>query len=293
MKKIVSAVLNRLFPSRAKLDAINRELQGIKGLLARQAEHALLQSELQRSAADLRHADPKRLLKYGFKVNSQNAEDGMIHEIFRRIGLTSRVFVEIGVGDGTENNTAFLLASGWTGFWIDGSASFQPTLAGRGDLGSDVLHTHVGFVSRENINPLLERLRVPQEFDLLSLDIDQNTYHIWGALCQHRPRVVVIEYNASLPADVSWVCRYQADRVWDGSHNFSASLKAFENLGRELGYSLVGCDPCGVNAFFVRADLTGDHFCAPFTSENHYERPRYLLGTPTGHPASLLDRPQS
>jgi hypothetical protein len=29
-------------------------------------------------------------------------------------------FAEFGVGNGLENNTLILLASGWRGFWIDG-----------------------------------------------------------------------------------------------------------------------------------------------------------------------------
>ena len=60
---------------------------------------------------DPRYKDAQRLHRYSFSVNSQNGEDGMIQEIFRRIGFKSRVFVEVGVGDGTENNTAFLLCT--------------------------------------------------------------------------------------------------------------------------------------------------------------------------------------
>jgi hypothetical protein len=37
-----------------------------------------------------RHADPKRLLRYGFKVYSQCEEDGIIQEIFKRIGFGNR-----------------------------------------------------------------------------------------------------------------------------------------------------------------------------------------------------------
>ena len=47
-----------------------------------------------------RNADPKRLLRYGFKVYSQNDEDGIIQEIFRRIGTTSKTFIEFGVESG-------------------------------------------------------------------------------------------------------------------------------------------------------------------------------------------------
>src|SRR5215467_5741643 len=66
-----------------------------------------------------RHADPRRLLRYGFKMYSQNDEDGIIQEIFRRIGTTTRTFVEFGVEAGVECNSAKLLVEGWRGLWIE------------------------------------------------------------------------------------------------------------------------------------------------------------------------------
>ena len=95
-----------------------------------------------------------------------------------------------------------------------------------------------------------------------------------------RPRVVIVEYNAGLPPTYSWKIPYDPKAYGFnpmGNGN-GASLKALEELGAEKGYSLVGCTLTGVNAFFVRNDLLGDHFAAPYTAENHYEpfRFRYL-----------------
>jgi hypothetical protein len=237
-----------------------------------------------------RYGDPKRLLRHAFQVSSQNGEDGMIHEIFRRISAQSRIFVEIGVGDGRECNTAFLLSQGWTGFWIDDDDAFLETLKDRADLGGGCIKHSVAHVSRENIATLLERLEVPKEFDVLSIDIDQNTYYVWDGLKQFRPRVVVAEYNAAIPPDVDWKVHYDPNRNWDGSQNFGASLRALEMLGARLGYKLVGCNFTGVNAFFVRSDLVGDLFAAPLTSENHYEPPRYHFTIRRSHRPAILDR---
>jgi len=121
-----------------------------------------------------RYGDPQRLLRYQAQVCSQNGEDGIIHEIFCRIGTGTRIFAEVGVGDGSENNTAFLLSQGWTGFWFDGSSAFIRALENREDLQKDCLKYLVAFATRENISALFEQLGVPKEFDLLSLDIDQN-----------------------------------------------------------------------------------------------------------------------
>src|SRR5262245_56964465 len=66
-----------------------------------------------------KYADPKHLARHESQVYSQNGEDGIIQEIFRRIGTESRLFIEIGTGDGLECNTTFLLAQGWRGIWVE------------------------------------------------------------------------------------------------------------------------------------------------------------------------------
>ena len=284
--KILAKLYQRL-PVVRDLSEIRALLRRIeKGLNAHQTIR-LLDFDLQDHP---RYGDPRRLLRYQAQVCSQNAEDGIIHEIFRRIGTASRIFAEVGVGDGSENNTAFLLAQGWTGFWIDGNRDVLRALENRKDLPKDCLKHLIGFASKENIAALFEQLGVPREFDLLSLDIDQNTYYAWEGLRSFRPRVVVVEYNAAIPPDVDWKVRYSANRTWDGTQNFGASLKAFEMLGRQLGYSLVGCEFFGVNAFFIRDDLVAGKFAEPFTAENHYEPPRYWIVHRRCHPPAILDR---
>jgi hypothetical protein len=78
-------------------------------------------AELDRLRADEKLQDPKRLERFGFKGYSQNDEDGIIREIFKRISTTDKRFVEFGTGTGLENNTVFLLCQDWSGLWIDGS----------------------------------------------------------------------------------------------------------------------------------------------------------------------------
>ena len=267
-------------------DAINR----VERLHVRRASLEAQRHFEDECSRNARYREPGRLLRYAAQINSQGGEDGILHEIFRRIGAASRVFLEIGVGDGTENNTAFLLSQGWNGFWIDGDPTFVAAVERRHDLAGGALRWSVSFEDAASVAARLERLGVPGEFDLLSLDIDQNTYYLWEALHEYSPRVVVVEYNAAIPADIDWKVRYEPGRAWDGSRNFGASLKALEGLGSRLGYCLVGCDFGGANAFFVRKDLVGEHFAAPFTSENHYEPPRYEYLLPRQHPKSILDR---
>jgi len=61
-----------------------------------------------------KYQDTLRLARFEAKVFSQNGEDGIIAEIFRRIGTINRYFVDFGSSDGMENNTVFLLKQGWS-----------------------------------------------------------------------------------------------------------------------------------------------------------------------------------
>jgi hypothetical protein len=264
------------------LKAIHREVQ-INNMI--QAETAM-RDEL----GKLRYRDPKRLSLHEHQVFSQNGEDGIIAEIFTRIGLQSKTFVEIGTGNGLENNTAFLVAQGWRGYWLEGDRECVELIRAQfGEKLTGTLKLRCEFITAENIAALLHEMGVPAEFDLLSLDIDRNTYYVWRALREFRPRVVVIEYNATFPADVDWCVDYRPERSWNYTSYMGASLKAYERLGSEIGYSLVGCDMTGTNAFFVRKCEAVGKFAEPFTAENHYEPTRYWAVRRKGHPAAFTD----
>ena len=265
------------FTRPSKLDQVFAQASQVNDLLARMM--------YEQAFATPRFQDPKRLLGNGFKVYSQHDEDGMIEEIFRRIGTTDRYFVEFGVGDGIENCTTYCLLKGWSGVWIDGSAECYEQI--QRNLGflirTNRLKTLYSFITAENIEKLFQQLAIPREFDFLSIDIDRNDFWVWKAITSYRPRVVAIEYNASFKQTVSCVVPYDGNAIWDGSNYSGASLKAIEHLGREKGYILVGCNYTGVTSFFVREDLVGDHFASPNTSENNYEPPRYFARMTNGH----------
>ncbi|MDR1741878.1 MAG: FkbM family methyltransferase [Synergistaceae bacterium] len=226
------------------------------------------------------------LERYGFKVYCQNDEDGIIHEIFNRIGTTNKVFIEFGVQNGLESNTHFLLHMGWHGLWIEGSEEFYRGIREKfaAPLKSGQLKAVNKFITRDNINSIFTENGFSGEIDLLSVDIDGNDYHVFEAITAVSPRAVVIEYNAKFPPFCAWVMPYDAAHVWDLSDKQGASLKALELLGRKKGYRLVGTSMSGVNAFFVRDDLAGDLFASPATAENLYNAGR-PFGRGSGHPS--------
>jgi hypothetical protein len=241
-----------------------------------------------------RYANPKRLLRYGFKVYSQSDEDGIIQEIFNRVGTRNRIFVEFGVESGIECNSVKLLVEGWRGLWLDAGTKHVAQIRThfRTFIDDRRLTANEAFVVAENINSLLEQGGVTGEIDFLSIDIDNNDYWVWKEITAIKPRVVAIEYNATLRPPMSLVVPYDPERRWDGTNYFGASLEALVRLGRDKGYQIVGCNFSGANAFFVREDIAEDLFVEPATAEEHYEPPRYFFAMLRGghrpHPGQYI-----
>jgi hypothetical protein len=243
--------------------------------------------------ADPKYADPLRLERFGWKTYSQNDEDGIIAEIFRRIGTANTTFFEFGVELGTECNTHLLLHSGWHGAWAEASDGCVAAIKEGFKVAIDAGQLRILPVamSRENINQTVKQLGLPTDLDLISIDIDFNDYWVFSALEVVRPRVAVIEYNAKFRPPIRHVVPYNPNRQWNGSDYCGASLQSLCELAEAKGYRLVGCNITGVNAFFVRGDLCCDLFASPAIAEHLYQPPRYELfrmgAFEVGHPGEF------
>jgi hypothetical protein len=243
-------------------------------------------AEIDRLKAGPRYQDKKCLVPFGHKIYSQTDEDGIIREIFNRIGVTNKVFVEFGVGNGLENNTLALLFDGWKGLWIEGSRDYTRMIEAGFPMviRKRLLTVTNAFVTKDNINDLISVTLPRGQIDLLSVDIDGNDYHVFNAINCVSPRAVVMEYNAKFVPPLEYCMAHNAAHVWRGDDCFGASLKFLEVALARRGYCLVGCNLSGGNSFFVRQDLVGDKFLMPFTAEQHFEPSRYYLaGMPSGH----------
>ncbi|HEV2412536.1 MAG TPA: hypothetical protein VGS28_01880 [Candidatus Saccharimonadales bacterium] len=191
----------------------------------------------------LRKYWPGYLEPFEESVYSQNGEDGIIAELLHRTGTESRFGVEFGVEDGVECNSRLLKESGWQILQMDGRDDNSPEIKKE-------------FVTAENINRLFKKYSVPNDLDFLCIDIDSNDYWIWKSLSNsYRPRLVVTEYNASIPPWQAKTIKYDPKHYWDTTNYFGGSLLAMYHIAKSKGYSLVYCESRGVNAFFIRDDL--------------------------------------
>lgn len=199
---------------------------------------------------------------YEHQTFSQNGEDGILREILRRLEIDTGRFIEIGSGDGLENNTRLLLETGWEGVWFDGSKECCAiaSKANQKHLENKSLKIKQSLVTAENVNELILKMEVHPDTEVLSLDLDLNTYHIWEKIETINPLIAIIEYNGFMPADSKWIAEYNPHGYWNGDFNMGAALKPLDELGKKKGYKLIGCDLSGANAFFVLNDLADRHF---------------------------------
>jgi len=219
---------------------------------------------------------PNPLLRRGEKHFSQFDEDGILLEILRRLHLTQGRFLEIGVGDGTENNTLILIAHGWSGQWLGAETlAWEPS-------GRRLQFTRT-FVTAENVVSLLQS----RDVDVFSLDIDGNDWWVAQTLLAHiSPRVIVVEYNAKVPPPVAFVMPYDANHRWDGSDYYGASLAGWAALFERFGYIPVCCSFQGTNAFFVRAADRHLFADVPATLAELYRPAVHIVPYDTGHRTS-------
>jgi hypothetical protein len=196
------------------------------------------------------------------KVYSQFNEDGILKYLLERVGTPARRFVEFGIGNGKECNTANLsINGGWSGLLMDGNTSDVEKARGyyAGSIKPDkgAVAVKHAFITTENINELLKEHATGGGTDLLSLDIDGNDLWVWRAINEIDPPVVVIEYNAAYGPTRSISVRYDPSferfRYHPSGIYHGASLAAMAKVGLEKGYLLVGCESHGVNAFFVKS----------------------------------------
>ncbi len=203
----------------------------------------------------------------GFRVHSQNEEDGLILFIFSLISTTNKKCVEICCGNALEcNTTNLIIHHGWTGLMFDGSVE-NITMAKQ--FFSNIPDTKYWppkivnqWITAENVNELIESQGFSGEIDLLSIDIDGIDYWLWESISVIKPRVVVTEINhlwgPEESVTVPYDPQFKAVFTEHGSDYAGASLKAFVKLGKKKGYKLIGTNRFATNAFFVRNDLISE-----------------------------------
>ncbi len=194
---------------------------------------------------------PAWLLDFRSDVTSSDGEDGIIEKIFSIIGDGSRTALELGALNGRHDSNVWNLIKnkGWKGVLIEADRTYFERLEREyaGNPRAYCLNAFVSFEGEQSLDAILAATTLPCEFDLFSLDVDGNEYHLWASMQRYRPRVVVVEFNPSIPNNISFI-QPRDMSVYQGS-----SLRALADLARGKGYELIAAN--SVNAFFVVKEL--------------------------------------
>jgi len=194
-----------------------------------------------------------------FKVFSQWGDDGIIQWLIHNLELPNKTFIEFGVEDYRESNTRFLMMNdNWSGLVIDGSEQNVANITNSEYYWKYELLTKSAFIDVDNINSLISESGFDSEVGLLHIDIDGVDYWVWKAIDVISPAILILEYNSVFGVDRSITVPY--DRYFNRTEKhysnlyFGASLRALHHLSTQKGYTFIGCNGAGNNAYFVRSD---------------------------------------
>jgi len=197
--------------------------------------------------------------KSEFKVYSQWGDDGIIQFLTQYLDIPRKTFIEFGVEDYNEANTRFLLENNnWQGLVMDGSSGQIEKIKGQSMYWRHTITAHAAFITAENINDILSGHGFSGNIGLLHIDLDGNDYWVWKAIDVVKPVIVIMEYNSLFGPDKPWTIPYDPSFQRTEAHfsnlYFGSSLTSLCDLAVEKGYSFIGTNSNGNNAYFVRTE---------------------------------------
>jgi hypothetical protein len=181
----------------------------------------------------------KNLSEYESNTYSQNGEDGVIEECLYRLSQDLNLDkwgVEFGAHNGLLGSNSLRLAreEQYKLIMIEGSKHLFYQM--KKNLKNDnviCLNKVVNFEGNDIFDNMVNNLNLPIDFDLLSIDIDGCDYHVFDSIRKYKPKIVVIEYNYTIPDEIDFI---QAKNL---KLNHGSSAKSIIALAKAKGYKLV------------------------------------------------------
>lgn len=212
-----------------------------------------------------------------FQVFSQWGDDGIIQYLIKKVNPLPS-FIEFGVEDYLESNTRFLLHNNnFKGLIIDGSEKHIKKIKASKEYWMFDLTAVHAFITKDNINNLFVQNNFGGRVGILSIDIDGNDYWIWKAIDSVIADIVIVEYNSVFGPERTVTIPYQADFVRSKAHHSflyaGTSLAALCQLANEKGYSFIGSNSAGNNAYFVHNDKIAS--LIPITAADGYVQSQF------------------
>lgn len=175
----------------------------------------------------------KKLFDFYHNAFSQFGEDGIIRQIFNLIGIEYNHCCEFGAVDGfTLSNTAYLFTNGMEATLIEADIElFKKLKTNVSAYKCTTLNYRIGKDhGLDSLDYIFDTEKLNKNLDLLSIDVDGNDYYILESLKNINARVILCEYNPTIP--------YFMDMYGDYPSNFGASVSALNRIAENKGYFL-------------------------------------------------------
>lgn len=187
------------------------------------------------------------LNEFSNDVYSQTGEDGVIAKVLEMLPSRNQWCVEFGAWDGKHLSNTFNLVENknYNVVLVEGDKAKYESLRNEYPYRerATLVGQFVGWQENDNLDTILEKTQAPLDFDLLSIDVDGNDYHIWKAVQKYRPKLVLIEFNPTSSNRFDYV------QPPDPNCNQSNSPAALVRLGKSKEYELICV--IGPNLLFV------------------------------------------
>lgn len=166
------------------------------------------------------------MIEFGYSIYSQFGEDGILQYLIKELMLSNKQCCEFGMSGIINSNTYNLIENyGWSGVFIEKNQNNIFNIKK-----GVVLNKMIEVDGVNSLDNILSEINIDKEFDILSIDVDGNDYHIWNSLKRYTPTIVIIEFNPFIDPT--------KDCIYNGS-TFSSSFKSMIDLAKAKKYSLL------------------------------------------------------
>ena len=181
------------------------------------------------------------ILTKNFDFDAQgHGEAKKLLEICTELNISNGYYVDIGASDGWSSSSTFPFArsKNFSGLSVElDDKNFKKMQY----IYKNFQNAHLSKtkVTPLNILDLLNEFDVPQNFDILNLDIDSyDLFVIKKLLESYRPKIISMEINEKIPPPIYFTVTYDENHFWKGDHFFGCSLQAASEEVSKFDYKL-------------------------------------------------------
>jgi hypothetical protein len=170
--------------------------------------------------------------KFDLEIHGHGEAKKLI-ELTKNLDITSGYYVDIGASDGWSSSATFPFAknNNFSGLSIElDDKKFKKMQFVYNKFENASISK--SKVTPDNVKEVLDKFDVPQNFDILNLDIDSyDLFVIKKLLKSYRPKIISMEINEKIPPPIYFTVTYDENYFWKGDHFFGCSLQAaYEEL---------------------------------------------------------------